>query len=304
MYDVMVIGGGPSGMTACLYAKRMGKSVLLLEGNNYGGQITSSLHIENYPALKSVSGAVFADSLLDQILSIGVVTEFENVNGINKKGKIYELVAGGKKFEGKTVIIASGCSHRRLDVADKEFPLIKKGISYCAVCDGAFYQGEDVAVIGGGNTALEEALYLSSLCRKVYVIHRRDCFKGSAQVAAKLCNLNNVEIIYSSIVSALEGENELAGIILTDVLTGEKRLIKAKGMFVAIGQTPQTAFCKNVVKTNEDGFIIADENCGTSEKGIFAAGDCRVKQLRQLVTAVSDGAVAAVNACRYIDEII
>ena len=302
MYDVIVIGGGPSGMTASLYVKRTGKSVLLLEGNNYGGQITASPRVENYPSVKSVSGTEFADSLLDQILSFKIETEFENVSGINKCGDVFEVSAGKKKYLGKTIIIASGCRHRKLEI-EKNYPDIKNGISYCAVCDGVFYKDSDVAVIGGGDTALQEALYLSSVCNKVYLIHRRECFRGCAEVAQRLKLQKNIEIICSAVVSGLEGCGDLKGIELMQTLTGEKRVINVKGLFVAIGQIPQTDIFKNLISTDESGFIIADESCKTSKEGIFAAGDCRVKGLRQLVTAVSDGAVAAINACMYVDGI-
>lgn len=287
-------------MTAGLYAKRMGKRVLLLEGNNYGGQIASCPKVENYPAIKSLSGGEFADSLLDQILSLDVETEFENVLSVKKADNIFEVKGEYKTYQCKSIIIATGCNHRKLEAENCG---VKSGISYCAVCDGAFYKGEDVAVIGGGDSALQEALYLSGICRKVYLIHRRDCFRGCAFTADKLYSQKNAEVVLCCKVSKIKGNGALEGIELCDTVTGEKREIAVKGLFVAIGQLPRTEIFKDIVNTDERGFIISGEDCKTSTEGIFVAGDCRTKNLRQLTTAVSDGAAAAINACVYVDSI-
>ena len=286
-------------MTAALYSKRMGKSVLLLEGENYGGQITASPRVENYPAIKALSGSEFADSLLDQILSLGVETEYENAVKLRKTDYGFSVVTDSKTYLCKSVIIASGCSHRRLDV--EKCGNVKSGISYCAVCDGIFYKDKIVAVAGGGDTALNEALYLSAICSKVYIIHRRDCLRGCISTVERLKKQSNVEFVLNGVISDIKGGQALEGIEITDTVSGTKKDIALSGLFVAIGMIPRTEIFKDTVKTDNSGFIISGEDCKTSEEGIFAAGDCRTKALRQLITSVSDGGTAAINACNYID---
>lgn len=300
MHDIIVIGGGPAGMTAGLYAKRMGKSVLILEGENYGGQITISPKIENYPALKSISGSNFADNLLDQIITLGVETEFENVTSLQKKDNLFEIVTEYNTYISKSVIIATGCTHRKLDI-EKNSNL--SGLSYCAVCDGVFYKDKIVAVIGGGDSALQEALYLSAICKKVYIIHRREVFRACNKLVQKVKEQNNIELVLDNVVSKLIGEKELQAIELKNTKSNQITKLDLQGIFVAIGQTPKTEIFKNIIKTNEKGFIICKEDCKTSNSGIFSAGDCRTKDVRQLTTAVADGAVSAINACLYVDGI-
>ncbi|MGN1047763.1 MAG: NAD(P)/FAD-dependent oxidoreductase [Eubacteriales bacterium] len=300
MYDVIVVGAGPAGMTAALYALRAGKKVLLIEKENIGGQITFSPHVENYPALKSVSGLEFSDALYEQINEHGAEFEFDAVTKIVCGQDTKKVYCGEKIHEARAVILATGAKHKKLGVP-RENELVGRGVSYCAVCDGAFFKEKAVAVCGGGNTALQDALYLAEECSKVYLIHRRSSFRGDSKLLKKLEALENVEIVTPAVIKALDGENELTGIIVSAPDGQNERNISAEGLFVAVGQTPENETFKEIIELDDFGYALAGEDCLTNIPGLFVAGDCRSKNVRQLTTAVGDGASAAVAACEYIE---
>lgn len=299
VYDIGIIGGGTAGMTAAVYGQRAGKRTIMIEGMNYGGQITVSPKVENYPGIASVSGAEFSMNLLDQAMGLGAETELEQVKGIHEEGGLKVIETEGKEYPCRTVIIATGVSHRHLGL-EKEEKLMGAGVSYCATCDGAFFKGKDVAVIGGGNTALQDADFLSNYCNKVYLVHRRDEFRGEAGLVEPLKKKDNVEFVLSATVKDILGENVVEGLVINNKKTGEDFQISVSGVFVAIGQVPDNQAFSGLVDLDETGFVAASEDCMTSRPGIFAAGDCRTKEVRQLTTAAADGAVAALAACKYI----
>ena len=301
MYDIIIIGGGPAGLTAALYAQRAGKTALVLEGSGFGGQIVYTSCVENYPGQKAMSGAEFADSLVEQVLSAGAAVEFETVTEL-RDGDIKTVITDSNEYTAKSVIIAAGVKHRHLGL-DGEDALIGSGISFCAVCDGAFYKGKRVAVVGGGNTALEDALYLSDIAEKVYLIHRRDGFRAENKIVKRAQEKENIHFILDAAVTHVHGSPVLDGIEVTNLKTGAKTPLDINGLFVAIGQLPQNDIFKAVIDLDENGYIRSGEGSTTNAPGIFAAGDCRTKSFRQLTTAVSDGTVAALAACEYIDSI-
>ena len=299
MYDIIVIGAGPAGLTAAIYASRAKKKVLVLEAESYGGQIINTLNIENYPAIAHISGYDFATNIYNQALDLGAEIKFEKVINI-ENNSIKKVITSNNSYETKTVIIATGCGIKKLNI-DNEDKFIGKGVSYCATCDGAFYKKKNVAVVGGGNTALEDTLYLSNIVNIVYLIHRRDSFRGEEVYYSKLKKKDNVHFILNSIVTKLIGNELLEKIEVTDN-NGKKSIISVSGLFVAIGRVPENANFAKLVDVDESGYIISSENCNTKIDGIFVAGDCRVKKLRQLVTAASDGALAATEAIKYINS--
>lgn len=299
MYDIIIIGGGPAGLTAALYAKRANKSVLVIEKATFGGQITYSPKVENIPGFLSLSGNEFAEKLTEQVLEQGADVEMCEVTAI-KKDKTFTIVTDDGEFEGRSVIIATGAKHRMLGL-DREEQFVGEGISFCAVCDGAFYQGKTVAVIGGGNSALQEALLLSDLAKKVYVVQNLDRLTGEEKLQQQLKAKDNVEIILGSVVEELLGETALAGIKIKNT-ADEERVLDIDGMFVAIGLVPQNEPFAQHITLNDWGYVDAGEDCKTSTEGIFVAGDCRSKRIRQVATAAADGAIAALAACDYIDR--
>lgn len=301
-FDVVIVGGGPAGLTAGLYAKRMGKSALIIEGEVFGGQITASPKVENFPSQKSISGNEFAEALLNQVLSLEVQIELDSIKSITRQDGGFKLTGEYKSYQAGSVILAIGCKHKHLGV-DNEEKLVGSGVSYCAVCDGVFFRNKAVAVVGGGNAALQEAVYLSSICEKVYLIHRRDAFRGDESLVKQLQGKANVEMVLDSVITELQGEQKLSAVAIKNVKDGTVREIQLSGVFVAIGQVPNTQIFEGFVALNEGGYVIAAEDCRTSEAGIFTAGDCRVKEVNQLTTAVADGAVSAVNACKYVDSL-
>ena len=301
MYDIGIIGGGTAGMTAAIYGQRAGKRTVIIEAMNYGGQITVSPKVENYPGIASVSGAEFSMNLLDQAMKLGAETELEQVTGIREEDGIKVIETEGKEYPCRTVIIATGVTHRHLGL-DREEALLGAGVSYCATCDGAFFKGKDVAVIGGGNTALQDAEFLSNYCNKVYLVHRRDEFRGEAGLVEPLKRKENVEFVLSATVKELVGQTVVEGLILNNKKTGEDFQISVSGVFAAIGQVPENHAFAGLVRLDDSGFVAASEDCVTSCPGIFAAGDCRTKEVRQLTTAAADGAVAALAACKYISR--
>ena len=300
MYDIIIIGAGPAGLTSAIYARRASKKVLVLEAKNYGGQIINTLDIENYPAAAHISGFDFATNLYNQAKNLGAEIIFEKVVEINDNDKEKEVITVNNKYETKSVIIATGSENRKLGL-DNENELIGKGISYCATCDGAFYKNKNVAVVGGGNTALEDALYLSDIANKVYLIHRRDEFRGEESTVTRLNEKENIEFIYNSNVTKLNANEKLESIEVTNK-DGSIENIVVDGLFVAIGRIPENENFSKLINTDNAGYIIAGENCNTNIPGIFVAGDNRVKELRQLVTATSDGAIAATEAVKYINN--
>ena len=300
MKDVIIIGAGPAGLTAAVYALRAGKSVLLLEAKQYGGQIVNTPDIENYPAVPHISGYEYAENLYQQAKSFGAELVFETAVGIEDRND-HKVVtaASGRSYEGKTVIVATGAKNRPMDLPREE-DLIGRGVSYCATCDGMFFRKKDVAVFGGGNTALSDALFLSNYCNHVYLIHRRDAFRGSASDVEKLKERENVTFVLNSTVTKLIGEPILSAIEVTDKVTGETKEIPVAGLFVAIGQMPDNEAFREILDLDEKGYISATESCRTKTPGVFTAGDCRTKEVRQLATAVSDGAVAGLAAAEYL----
>ena len=291
MYDIGIIGGGTAGMTAAIYGQRAGKQTVIIEGSTFGGQITSSPNVENYPGIASVSGSEFSMNLLDQATKLGAETVMEQVTGIREEGKIKVIETAGKEYPCRSVILATGVTH-----------LTGAGVSYCATCDGMFFRGKDVAVVGGGSTALQDAEFLANYCNKVYLIHRRDEFRGEDSIVKRLEGKENVEFLLSMTVKEIIGDAMVEGMILNNKKTGEESGLEVSGVFIAVGQIPQNEIFADTVKLDGSGFILAAEDCVTSHPGIFAAGDCRTKEVRQLTTAAADGAVAALAACKYIAE--
>ena len=301
MYDIGIIGGGTAGMTAALYGQRAGKRTVIIEGGTFGGQITSSPNVENYPGIASVSGSEFSMNLLDQAMKLGAETETERVTGIRDEGTVKVIETTGREYPCRSVILATGVTHRHLGVPNEE-RLTGAGVSYCATCDGAFFRGRDVAVVGGGSTALQDAEFLCNYCRKVYLIHRRDEFRGEESIVKRLRGKDNIEFVLSTVVKEIVGDMAVEGLVLNNKKTGEDFRIDVAGVFIAVGQIPQNEIFADTVKLDAGGFILAAEDCMTSCPGIFAAGDCRTKEVRQLTTAAADGAVAALAACRYVAE--
>ena len=302
MYDVIVVGGGPAGMTAALYALRNGKSALVIEKNGFGGQITHSPKVENFPGTLSMSGNEFADKALDQILAQGAEIEIETVTEVrSEEDRKIVITEEGSEYEGRTVIIATGVKHRMLGLPGED-DLVGEGISFCAVCDGDFYAGQTVCVAGGGNSALQEAILLAEKCSEVVMLQDLPQFTGESRLQDVLFARDNVKALTQVKIEGLITENgELKGVSISDRQTGEKSDISCDGLFVAIGLIPENEPFKDLCDLNSYGYFDTDEQCLTKTPGIFVAGDCRSKYIRQMTTAVADGAVAALAACRYIN---
>ena len=301
MYEILIVGGGPAGLTAAIYAARAGKHVAVLERGSTGGQIISAPLVENYPGIPSVSGTELARQMTEQACTFGAEIVYTEAVGLEKTPAGFRVLCLDGVREAKAVILATGAAHRRLGLAAEE-ALTGCGISYCAVCDGAFYEGADVAVVGGGDTALQDALFLANTCRSVTLIHRRDAFRASAQLVRRAQAQENIRILRSCTVQKLLlSDDSLQGAELFNGKTGETERIYVEGLFIAVGQTPQSAPFLDAIAA-EDGYYLAGEDTKTSLPGVFAAGDGRKKQVRQLTTAVSDGAAAALAACRYLEE--
>lgn len=298
-YDIVIVGAGTAGLSAAIYAVRAGKSVIVLEATTHGGQIVNTPEVENYPGIQKISGFEFANNLYKQAKSLGAEVIYEKVIGIEVNGEEKIVHTTKEDYQAKAVILATGAKNRPLGL-EHEKEWIGAGISYCAICDGMFYRGKDVAVAGGGNTALENAIFLTNYCRKVYIIHRRDAFRGEEKLLQTLKEKPNVEFVLNANITRLIGEDGVDGVEVEDKNTHEKRVIDVMGLFVAIGQMPENSEFINVVDLDKGGYIEAKEDCKTKTKGIFTAGDCRTKKVRQLATAASDGAIAALAACEYI----
>ncbi len=300
MFDIIVIGGGPAGLTAALYARRANKSVLVIEKGTFGGQITYSPKVENIPGFAEVTGNEFAEKLVEQVLFQEAEVECAEVLRI-VDGNPKRVVTDSGEYEAKAVIIATGAKHRLLGL-ENEDRFIGEGISFCAVCDGAFYEGKTVAVIGGGNSALQEAILLADLAEKVYVVQNLDFFTGESKLADKLMARDNVEILLGHTAQRYLGDDTLTGLAIRNEKTGECRELTVDGIFVAVGLIPQNEAFADWIALDGRGYIPAGEDCITEKSGIFVAGDCRTKAIRQVTTAAADGAIAALAACAYVDE--
>ena len=302
MHDILIVGGGPAGLTAAVYGLRAGKTVLVIEKNGFGGQIAYSPKVENIPGTRAISGAAFAEALVEQAMDLGADVELEKVVSVEKSGDLFLVeTEEGSRYEAKSVILACGVKHRMLGLEGEE-ELIGSGISFCAVCDGAFYAGQEVAMIGGGNSALQEALLLSEVCTKVTIVQNLAFLTGEKKLAEALEARDNVEIIYSTVVSRYVTENDtLTGLVLRSEETGAERTVSCDGVFLAVGLIPENDAFAELAQLNDWGYFDSGEDCRTKTPGLFVAGDCRSKTIRQVVTASADGAVAAMAACRYLD---
>ncbi|MBO4277746.1 MAG: FAD-dependent oxidoreductase [Clostridia bacterium] len=300
-YDIIIIGAGPAGLTAAIYARRANKSVLLLEKNSFGGQMTFSPKIENYPGFVSASGNELADTFVEQALAQGAQIELEEVLAVKKNGGAFEVETDSGVHAAKSVIIASGAKHRLLGVPHEE-EYVGNGISFCAVCDGAFYAGKRVAVIGGGNSAMQEAILLAEQCESVTVIQNLDFLTGEKKLAETLLAKPNVNVIYGTVIKEFTGDGEtLSGVVTKRESDGAEEALGFDGVFIAIGLAPDTAFAAGLAQLNDWGYIVSDENCKTGCPGLFVAGDCRTKAVRQVATAVADGASAALAAAAFVE---
>ena len=293
MYDIIIIGAGPAGLTAAIYGRRANKKVLVLEALTYGGQIANTTVIDNYPALPHVSGFDFATNLYNQVIELGAEVKFERVININVDNE-KKVITDSGEYTGRAIIIATGSDRRKLGL-ENEDRFTGSGISYCATCDGNFFKDKEVAVNGGGNTALTDALYLADICSKVYLIHRRDEFRGNEVLVDAIRKRDNIELILNSRVTKLNGDNHLTSITVTNNDGSEKELA-VNCLFVAIGQVPVTENFVKLIDVDDNGYAIAGEDMKTRIPGVYVAGDVRKKTLRQLATAINDGAIAATQA--------
>ena len=301
MIDVLIIGGGPAGLTASIYAARSGLNTLLLEKETFGGQIASSPKVENFPSIISISGEELVSRMLEQALEFGVSVDVENVTAVNKVDDYFEVTTDYNKYQAKSVIIATGVTHRTINAGNIE-EYMGEGVSYCAVCDGPFHKGHDVAVIGDGNSAMQYAISLSQYCNKVYVCTLFDKFFGEKSVEKVMRSRSNVEIIHNCSLSRLDGGSELEKAEFTNLLTKESFSLDVQGLFIAIGHVPHNEDFKNLVELDKNGYIMGNELCETLTPGIFVAGDCRQKTFRQVSTACADGTIAALSAIKYLDN--
>jgi thioredoxin reductase (NADPH) len=297
MYDIIIVGAGPAGLTAALYASRANKSVLVFEGKAYGGQILNASVVENYPGVGNTSGFEIATAMYNQVKERGVEIKYETVLNVTPE---LEVQTSNGTYKAKAIILATGAQNRKLNLPN-EVELIGKGVSYCATCDGNFYKGKDVAVIGGGNTALEDALYLSNICNKVYLVHRRDTFRGEDKYIKEIEEKDNIEVIYNSKVQSINGNDYLESITIVDN-ESNTRDISISGLFIAVGQEPKNEMFANVVELDEKGYIKTKDDVHTNTEHIYVAGDCRNKDLKQLTTAVSDGSIAATVAIKEMNK--
>lgn len=301
MYDIIILGAGTAGLTAALYANRAGMKVMIIEKGIYGGQIVNTPSIENYPALDQVSGFDFVKNLYEQaVMKFDTPVVFGEVRDFSLTGQVKTITVGENTYSAKSVILATGAEHRKLDCPGEE-KLAGRGVSYCATCDGAFFRGKCVAVVGGGNTALQDAKYLSAYCEKVYLIHRRDNFRGTQIEVEQALSRSNIVPVYNSVVEEIIGDSTVSEIRLKNTLTEETSSLAVNGVFIAVGVVPQNGNFSREVAVDQDGYFIAGEDCKTNLPGVFAAGDVRTKQVRQLVTAAADGAVSAEMAHEFLN---
>lgn len=301
-YDIIIVGAGPAGLTSALYARRAGKTVLLIEKESFGGQIVLSPLVENYPMSEPASGMGLVDKLVSLVMSLGAEVEVDTVVAVKKNddGTI-AVKTEYSDFTARALIIATGLKHKRLGVENEE-RFIGNGISFCALCDGNFYKNRAVAVIGGGNTAVQDAIYLSKICSRVYLIHRRDRFRAEQHVVDGLAACESVEQVMNSRVIAINGDKHIESITVMNTESNGERVLEVSGIFAAVGQEPSNQAFGDLVELDSAGFVVAGESCTTREPNVFVAGDCRTKTVRQLVTAGADGGVAAIAACEYLDR--
>ncbi len=299
IYDIAIIGAGPAGLSAAIYGQRAGLTTINFESNVHGGQIINTPEVENYPALGKVSGVEYAMNLYEQAVGFGATIEYVGVTGADLDGDVKKVyTADGREFEAKTVIIATGVVRRKLEIPGED-KFLGAGVSYCATCDGLFFKDKTAVVVGGGNTALEDAMYLASVCEKVYLIHRRDEFRGDKHEVEKVLNNPKIQIVYDTIPLSIDGMGKVESLRVKNVKTDEESVIATSAVFVAVGLIPQNDMLEGKVEM-ESGYIKAGESCTTNVPGVFVAGDTRTKTLRQLVTATSDGAIAATAAATYL----
>lgn len=298
MVDVIILGAGTAGLSAAIYAVRAGLSVLVIEKNYHGGQIVNTPEVENYPGIPRITGFEFVENLYQQVTGLGVEIVYEEIRGVDLRPAVKTISAAGHEYQARTVIIANGAAHRHLNCPGEE-KFAGKGVSYCAACDGAFYKGQDVCVVGGGNSALEDALYLARTCRKVYLIHRGNEFRANRVTVNAVKACPNVELIANSTVEEILGGDLVEAVELRHNMQFHKRRLDVSGIFVAIGLEPQNQLFSSSLRLDGAGYIVAGEDCKTNIPGVFVAGDTRTKKVRQLVTAAADGAVAATEAAQY-----
>jgi len=299
VYDILIVGGGTAGLTAAIYARRAGRTVLVLEGTAFGGQITSSHLVENYPGVPAMSGMDYADALTNQAKALGAEVKFGMVTAAEKTENSFMLTVRKKTYEGRALILATGAKHRKLGLPGED-ALVGRGVSYCATCDGAFFRDKNVAVAGGGDSALQAALYLSGICSGVTIVHRREQFRAQQANVDAARARENIRYALGCRITGLLGEEALTGVELTSE-KGEKNQLQVEGLFVEVGQEPDNSAFAHLAALDEGGYFAAGEDCLTKTPGVFAAGDCRAKALRQLTTAAADGSVAATAACRWLD---
>ena len=294
MTDIIIIGAGPAGLTAAIYAGRANKTVLIFEAKNYGGKIVNALNVENYPGFGTISGYELANNLYEQAKTYGALLKYEKVEHIEDLGNTKKVITNKGEYICRAVIIANGVNERKVNLPNED-KFISKGVSYCATCDGAFFKGKEVVVYGGGNTAVDDALFLADYCSKVTLIYRRDKLKAEEKMIDKLVSLPNVEIKYNSVITAINGNERLESITIN-----EKEELLCSGLFIAIGQVPENTIFGDLIELDQNGYIISDELCHTKTKGIYVAGDTREKKYRQLTTATSDGTIAALTAIKEL----
>ena len=304
-FEIAVVGGGPAGLTAAVYAARAGHSVSIIEGAACGGQMLLAHEIENYPGFSKIAGYALADQMMEQATALGASFVYAAVDSIIRKDTCFVLRCGDKSYTAKAVIVATGAKHRTLDVPG-EAEFIGRGVSYCAVCDGRFFTGKDVAVIGGGNTALGDAIYLSNICNSVTLVHRRDAFRADRILVERAASILNIKYLMNARVSKIEGEqrvHSLECISVADSSISQPMMLQTDGVFVAVGNVPDLSMLTEMdgIELDNGGYIVTDALCRSSVPGLFAAGDVRSKKLRQIATAVSDGAIAGIEAAEFLD---
>lgn len=302
VYDLVIVGSGPAGLTSAIYAERAMLKTILLEKNSMsGGQVINTYEVDNYPALPGINGFDLSIKMREHAEELGATIRSEEVVSMELNSEIKTVNTNEAAYKTKTVILATGAYWRKLGVSGEE-KFSGLGVSYCATCDGAFFKNKEVAVVGGGDVAVEDAIFLARLCKKVYLIHRRDELRAVKVLQDKLFNLDNVEILWDSVVEKIDGEQQVNNIIVKNLKLGEEKTISLDGIFIAIGTLPNSDILKDYVKTDTQGYILADETCKTSLEGVFAVGDVRKKPLRQIITAAADGAVGVYSAEQYIVE--
>ena len=306
-FEIAVIGGGPAGLTAAVYAARAGHSVTILEGAACGGQMLLAHEIENYPGFTKIAGYALADQMMEQANSLGVSITYAQVDSVTKEDDHFTVLCGSKAYTASAVIVAAGAKHRTLDVPG-ETEFIGRGVSYCAVCDGRFFAGKDVAVVGGGNTALGDAIYLSNICNSVTLIHRRDTFRADRILVQRMEAIGNIRTVMNARVTKIEGDQRIQSLNLVSVADNamsQPMVLQADGVFIAVGNVPDLAMLSGIdgVQFDNGGYLVTDERCRSNVPGLFVAGDVRAKNLRQIATAVADGAIAGTEAAEYLDAL-